>query len=108
MSLGASKKLRKASKKIIKKSPEPLTTSSLQQLASNELHISPKDTMKYAQQLYESGYITYMRTDSKKYSNEFIYNVKKYIKTTYSDQYISNTIDNLIIEEKQTLKTNNS
>ena len=93
-------------KKIIKKSPEPLTTSSLQQLASNELHISPKDTMKYAQQLYESGYITYMRTDSKKYSNEFIDNVKKYIKTTYSDQYISNTIDNLIIEEKQTLKTN--
>jgi DNA topoisomerase-1 len=93
-------------KKIIKKSPEPLTTSSLQQLASNELHISPKDTMKYAQQLYESGYITYMRTDSKKYSNEFIDNIKKYIKTTYSDQYISNTIDNLIVEVKPTLKTN--
>jgi DNA topoisomerase-1 len=93
-------------KKIIKKSPEPLTTSSLQQLASNELHISPKDTMKYAQQLYEGGYITYMRTDSKKYSNEFIDNVKKYIKTTHSDQYISNTIDNLIVEVKQPLKPN--
>jgi DNA topoisomerase-1 len=49
-------------KKVIKKAPEPLTTSTLQQLASNELHLSPKDTMKYAQQLYESGYITYMRT----------------------------------------------
>ena len=53
-------------KKVIKKPPEPLTTSSLQQLASNELHMSPKETMKYAQQLYEGGYITYMRTDSKK------------------------------------------
>ena len=52
-------------KKVIKKAPEPLTTSSLQQLASNELHMSPKETMKYAQQLYEGGYITYMRTDSK-------------------------------------------
>jgi DNA topoisomerase-1 len=95
-----------APKKIIKKSPEPLTTSSLQQLASNELHLSPKDTMKYAQQLYESGYITYMRTDSKKYSNEFIDNVKKYIKTIYNEQYISNTIDNLIVEVKQNFKTN--
>ena len=91
-------------KKIIKQAPEPLTTSSLQQLASNELHISPKDTMKYAQQLYESGYITYMRTDSKKYSNEFIDNVKKYINTIHSEQYISNTIDNLIVEVKQPLK----
>ena len=93
-------------KKIIKQPPEPLTTSSLQQLASNELHISPKDTMKYAQQLYESGYITYMRTDSKKYSNEFIDNVKKYIHSIHSQQYISNTIDNLIVEVNNPLKTN--
>lgn len=84
-------------KKIIKKAPEPLTTSSLQQLASNELNMSPKDTMKYAQQLYESGFITYMRTDSKKYSNEFIDNVKKYIYNNYGDQYISPNIDNLIV-----------
>ena len=42
-------------KKVFKKPPEPLTTSSLQQLASNELHLSPKETMKYAQHLYEGG-----------------------------------------------------
>ena len=84
-------------KKTIKKSPEPLTTSTLQQLASNELHLSPKETMKYAQQLYEGGYITYMRTDSKKYSQEFVDNVKQFIKTEHGEQYISQTIDNLIV-----------
>jgi DNA topoisomerase-1 len=100
-------------KKTIKKSPEPLTTSTLQQLASNELHMSPKETMKYAQQLYEGGYITYMRTDSKKYSMEFIDSVKKLIKTVHGEQYISQTIDNLIVgtkteelnEPKKTKKT---
>ena len=87
-------------KKVIKKAPEPLTTSSLQQLASNELNMSPKDTMKYAQQLYEGGYITYMRTDSKKYSNEFIENVKMYIRMSHGEQYISQSIEHLIVGMK--------
>ena len=88
-------------KKNIKKPPEPLTTSTLQQLASNELHLSPKDTMKYAQQLYEGGYITYMRTDSKKYSAEFVDKAKSYIKSKYGEQYISQGIDNLIVGSKK-------
>ena len=88
-------------KKVIKKAPEPLTTSSLQQLASNELHMSPKETMKYAQQLYEGGYITYMRTDSKKYSQEFIDSVKKYTTTNYGEKYVSQTIDNHGIGKKE-------
>ena len=50
----------------------PFTTSTLQQMASNELRYSPKDTMKICQTLYEAGYITYMRTDSKTYSKEFV------------------------------------
>jgi len=87
-------------KKVIKKPPEPLTTSSLQQLASNELHLSPKETMKYAQQLYEGGHITYMRTDSKKYSQEFIDNLKHYITTNHGEQYINQAIDNLIVGTK--------
>jgi DNA topoisomerase-1 len=88
-------------KKVIKKAPEPLTTSSLQQLASNELRMSPKETMKYAQQLYEGGYITYMRTDSKKYSQEFIDSVKKYTTTNYGERYVSQTIDNHGIGKKE-------
>ena len=84
--------------KPTKKSPTgPFTTSTLQQLASNELHISPKETMKYAQQLYEGGYITYMRTDSKKYSQEFIEITTRFIKETYGEQYISQVINNLIV-----------
>lgn len=82
-------------KKSIRKPPEPLTTSSLQQCASNELHMSPKETMKCAQQLYEHGYITYMRTDSKKYSAEFIKKAKDYIMTTYGSEFVSSAIDNI-------------
>lgn len=94
-------------KKTIKKSPEPLTTSTLQQLASNELNLSPKETMKYAQQLYEGGYITYMRTDSKKYSKEFIENIKQFISNKYGSQYISQTIDNLMVNNKLPIVSSN-
>jgi len=88
-------------KKSIRKAPEPLTTSALQQLASNELHISPKETMKYAQELYEGGYITYMRTDSKKYSGEFIDKTKQYIDSIYGKEFINQNID-LLASNKNT------
>jgi DNA topoisomerase-1 len=81
----------------IKKNPEPLTTSSLLQIASNNLHMSPKQTMKSAQTLYEHGFITYMRTDSKKYSAEFIENIKQNIKNKYGENYINASIDEMIV-----------
>lgn len=79
-------------KRKIQLRPEPLTTSSLQQLASNDLNMSPKDTMKCAQQLYENGFITYMRTDSKQYSTEFIDSAKEYIVKTYGEQYANQSM----------------
>jgi len=84
--------------KVLKKAPEPFTTSRLQQVASNDLHYSPKETMRVCQILYEAGYITYMRTDSKTYSGEFIETVKSYITRTYAEgeKYISENIDNMI------------
>ena len=81
--------------KVLKKQPEPFTTSRLQQVASNELHYSPKETMRICQALYEGGYITYMRTDSKTYSQEFIQSTKEYIIRNYELKYINENIDSL-------------
>lgn len=92
---------------VFKKAPEPFTTSRLQQTASNELHFSPKETMKVCQSLYEGGYITYMRTDSKKYSKEFINSTKDYIIRNYEEKYINENISSLINNgEKNDLEGN--
>jgi len=78
--------------KIFKKPPEPFTTSKLQQVASNELHYSPKETMRICQILYEEGYITYMRTDSMTYSKDFIELTKEYILRNYDVNYINGDV----------------
>jgi len=87
--------LDKNEKKVFKQSPTPLTTSKLQQKSSNDLGFSPKVTMACAQRLYENGYITYMRTDSFKYSSEFIKSAKNHIHDKYGEKYISKTIFSL-------------
>jgi DNA topoisomerase-1 len=83
--------------KVFKKPPEPFTTSRIQQVASNELHYAPKETMRICQLLYEGGFITYMRTDSKTYSAEFLDTVKEYIVRTYAqgEKYIGENIDSM-------------
>ena len=94
--------------KVLKKAPEPFTTSRIQQVASNELRYAPKETMRICQLLYEGGYITYMRTDSKTYSGDFIETVKNYITRTYAqgEKYISENIDTMITgAAKETVTT---
>ena len=94
--------------KSYKKQPEPFTTSTIQQTASNEFRFSPKETMKLCQKLYEAGYITYMRTDSKTYSKDFIETVKDYIDRKYSPEYIHpdiDCIDNKIKDKKDKSNT---
>jgi DNA topoisomerase-1 len=83
-------------RETIKNPPLPFTTSGLQQAANNSIHISPKETMELAQKLYESGYITYMRTDCKVYSQEFIEESKIYIIEKYKREYINPEINKLI------------
>lgn len=75
-------------KKPGKKSPPPpFTTSTLQQEASRKFNFSVSQTMSIAQRLYESGYITYMRTDSVNLSDLAIQTAGKVITETYGAQY---------------------
>ena len=82
-------------KNATKNPPTPFTTSSIQQAISNYFHISPKETMIILQKLYEDGHITYMRTDSKTYSIEFIEKAKSYINEQFGELYVHYNIDRL-------------
>lgn len=82
-------------RKTTKNPPSPFTTSALQQSASTELRLSPKATMDACQKLYEGGYITYMRTDSKTYSIDFIKTAKTAISKTYGNDYVHPEIEKL-------------
>ncbi|MEK7459758.1 MAG: type I DNA topoisomerase [Patescibacteria group bacterium] len=66
----------------------PFTTSSLQQTASSRLGYSPSRTMQIAQKLYESGHITYMRTDSTNLSTVAQNNILSYIEKKYGKEYV--------------------
>ncbi len=66
----------------------PFTTSTLQQEASRKLGYSVARTMQIAQQLYESGYITYMRTDSTNLSEEALAMAQKQISESYGERYV--------------------
>ena len=74
--------------KPIKKSPAPpFTTSTLQQEAARKLGYSVSQTMMIAQRLYESGLITYMRTDSVNLSDLALGTAKEAIFETYGEKY---------------------
>jgi len=74
--------------KPAKKSPAPpFTTSTLQQEASRKLGYGVSRTMQLAQKLYESGKITYMRTDSVNLSNTALGDLTNTIKSMYGEQY---------------------
>lgn len=75
-------------KDITKDPPVPLNTSRLLQVASNQLRLSPRDTMSLCQVLYQEGYITYMRTDNTKYSKDFLDVARSHITTTYGEPYV--------------------
>ena len=65
----------------------PFTTSTLQQESNKRLHYSSKQTMMFAQGLYEAGYITYMRTDSVSLSEQSMAQSKEFIEKTYGASY---------------------
>ena len=87
--IGADFSVSSIEKKSGKKSPSPpFTTSTLQQEAARKLGFSVANTMRIAQKLYESGKITYMRTDSVNLSNLALNMAKKEITGLYGVEYI--------------------
>lgn len=74
--------------KPAKKSPAaPFTTSTLQQEASRKLGYSVSKTMLLAQKLYESGKITYMRTDSVNLSDTALEDIKNVVSDKFGNEY---------------------
>ncbi len=87
--IGATFTVKAISKSPLKRYPAPpFTTSTLQQEASRKLGYSVSRTMSLAQQLYESGHITYMRTDSVNLSNLALASARNEIQTAYGEKYI--------------------
>ena len=88
----------KINQKDMKRNPAPpFTTSTLQQAAARRQRLSPRNTMRIAQQLYEGiqvdggelvGLITYMRTDSTRIADEALESVRGFISTTAGNEYV--------------------
>jgi DNA topoisomerase-1 len=74
-------------KTVRRSPPAPYRTSTLQQDANRKLNMSAKQSMMLAQRLYETGHITYMRTDSENLSPKFIAEAEEFITATYGKEY---------------------
>ena len=78
----------------IRKSPAPFTTSTIQMEASRKLGYSAKQTMRLAQNLYEAGHISYMRTDSTNLSAEAVKAAREAIKKEFLNDLLGR-VENL-------------
>ena len=76
-----------------KKQPVPFTTSTMQQEAGKKLNFATSKTMRIAQQLYEDGFITYLRTDSVRVSEDADKAAKAYISEKYGKDYVGEVQD---------------
>ncbi|MDR0939955.1 MAG: type I DNA topoisomerase [Mediterranea sp.] len=87
--LGAEFSIEDITTRPIKKSPAPpFTTSTLQQEAARKLGYTVAQTMRVAQKLYESGLITYMRTDSVNLSNYAMQGSQEAIRHLMGERYV--------------------
>lgn len=68
---------------------KPFKTSTLQQVAFNRFHYSTKVTQSIAQKLFETGLITYIRTDGVGYAEEFISQGKQYVEDNFGSKYLA-------------------
>jgi DNA topoisomerase-1 len=86
---GAAFAVRSADEKPYRRRPSaPFMTSTLQQEASRKLRFSAQTTMRLAQRLYESGHITYMRTDSTTLSESALEAARAHVKELFGDEFV--------------------
>ncbi len=74
---------------VTRKPAPPFTTSTLQQESNRKLRLSARDTMRVAQNLYEQGYITYMRTDSVHLSEQAVTAARECVQKLYGKEFLS-------------------
>jgi len=75
-------------KEVTRRARPPFITSTLQQSASGALGYAPSRTMGIAQKLYESGLITYMRTDSFNIAKSALDECRAFVGDTYGTEYL--------------------
>ena len=80
--------LKLTKKETRRKSAPPFTTSTMQQEASRKINFTSRRTMIAAQQLYEMGYISYMRTDSLRISEVAQKEAREFIAAQYGTEFI--------------------
>ncbi|KAL4422983.1 hypothetical protein ABPG77_005463 [Micractinium sp. CCAP 211/92] len=80
--------LERSSREQQRQPPAPFTTSTLQQEANNRLGMGASRTMMLAQQLYESGYITYMRTDGVSLAPDAVSALRSAAQAEFGPEYV--------------------
>ncbi len=87
--VGVAFSVRSSDEKPYRRKPAaPFRTATLQQEASRKLRFSAQTTMRVAQRLYESGYITYMRTDSTTLSESALDAARAQVRALFGDEYV--------------------
>jgi DNA topoisomerase-1 len=84
----------------IKNPPRPLNTSTMLVQASQQYNYSAVEIMSLCQTLYQDGYITYMRTESTKYSEDFLNKGSQYVEKTYGEKYLHEDYSSLKSQNK--------
>ncbi len=107
-------KISNISKRNTKRNPSaPFITSTLQAEASRRLGMRPKQSMMFAQRLYEGielgsegtvGLITYMRTDSTRISDEFMPLARDFISNNYGNEYLPDKPNNYEKKDKKNVQ----
>jgi DNA topoisomerase-1 len=81
--------------------PPAFTTSAMQQKCSSKWKWTPKKTMEVAQKLYESGHITYMRTDCTRLSDTFVQQASAAVKSMFGEGYLAAAANAAATQQQQ-------